>query len=82
MEPPRTTPTALIPVKRGWQWAMVTAVGTVILQSLSRSKVDAIELLCSAYGGIIRGSLVDMKLPADPATQWCWACLIRGLKWH
>ena len=39
--------------KRGWQWVMVTAVVTVFVQGLSRSSAAAIELLGSAFGGIV-----------------------------
>jgi transposase len=39
--------------KRGWQWVMVTAVVTVFIQGLSRSTAAAIELLGSAFGGIV-----------------------------
>ena len=39
--------------KRGWQWVMVTAAVTVFIQSLSRSTAAAIELLGSAFGGIV-----------------------------
>jgi len=39
--------------RRGWQWAMVTAVVTVFVQGLSRSTASAIELLGSAFGGIV-----------------------------
>jgi hypothetical protein len=39
--------------KRGRQWVMVTAVGTVFVQGLRRSMAAAIELLGHAFGGIV-----------------------------
>ncbi len=39
--------------KRGWQWVMVTAIVTVLIQGLSRSTAAALELLGDALGGIV-----------------------------
>ncbi|QPN68060.1 transposase [Synechococcus sp. CBW1006] len=37
--------------RRGWEWVMVTAMVTVFMQGLSRSKAAAIALLGNAFGG-------------------------------
>jgi len=39
--------------KRGWLWVMVTAMVTVFIQGLSGSTAAGIELLGSAFGGIL-----------------------------
>jgi transposase len=39
--------------KRGWQWVMVTAMVTVLIQGLRRSTAAALELLGDAFGGIV-----------------------------
>ena len=66
--------------KRGWQWVMVTAVVTVFIQGLSRSTAAAIELLGSAFGGIVVSDRFSAynHLPLEQR-QLCWAHLIRDL---
>ncbi|QPN70683.1 IS66 family transposase [Synechococcus sp. CBW1108] len=66
--------------KRGWQWVMVTAVVTVFIQGLSRSGAAAIELLGSAFGGIVVSDRFSAynHLPIQQR-QLCWAHLIRDL---
>ena len=66
--------------KRGWQWVMVTAVVTVFIQGLSRSTAAAIELLGSAFGGIVVSDRFSAynHLPLNQR-QLCWAHLIRDL---
>ena len=66
--------------KRGWQWVMVTAVVTVFIQGLSRSTAAAIELLGSAFGGIVVSDRFSAynHLPTQQR-QLCWAHLIRDL---
>ena len=66
--------------KRGWQWVMVTAVVTVFVQGLSRSTAAAIELLGSAFGGIVVSDRFSAynHLPLQQR-QLCWAHLIRDL---
>ena len=66
--------------KRGWQWVMVTAVVTVFIQGLSRSTAAAIELLGSAFGGIVVSDRFSAynHLPLE-RRQLCWAHLIRDL---
>ena len=66
--------------KRGWQWVMVTAVVTVFVQGLSRSTAAAIELLGSAFGGIVVSDRFSSynHLPTQQR-QLCWAHLIRDL---
>jgi len=62
--------------KRGWQWVMVTAVVTVFIQGMSRSTTAAIELIGSAFGGIVvsnRSSAYN-QLPTRQR-QLCWANL-------
>ena len=66
--------------KRGWQWVMVTPLVTVFMQGLSRSTASAIELLGSAFGGIVvrdRFSAYN-HLPVMQR-QVYWAHLIRDL---
>jgi transposase len=66
--------------KRGWQWVMVTPVVTVFLQGLSRSAAAAIELLGSAFDGIVVSDRFSAynHLPTQQR-QLCWAHLIRDL---
>jgi len=66
--------------KRGWQWVMVTPVVTVFLQGLSRSAAAAIELLGSAFDGIVVSDRFSAynHLPVMQR-QLCWAHLIRDL---
>ena len=66
--------------KRGWQWVMVTPVVTVFLQGLSRSTAAAIELLGSAFEGIVVSDRFSAynHLPVEQR-QLCWAHLIRDL---
>ncbi|QPN71316.1 IS66 family transposase [Synechococcus sp. CBW1108] len=66
--------------KRGWQWVMVTPLVTVFLQGLSRSTAAAIELLGSAFGGIVVSDRFSAynHLPVMQR-QLCWAHLIRDL---
>ena len=66
--------------KRGWQWVMVTPLVTVFLQGLSRSTAAAIELLGSAFGGIVVSDRFSAynHLPTKQR-QLCWAHLIRDL---
>jgi transposase len=66
--------------KRGWQWVMVTTVVTVFLQGLSRSAAAAIELLGSAFDGIVVSDRFSAynHLPVMQR-QLCWAHLIRDL---
>ena len=66
--------------KRGWQWVMVTSVVTVFIQGLSRSTAAAIELLGSAFGGIVVSDRFSAynHLPLEQR-QLCWAHLIRDL---
>jgi hypothetical protein len=66
--------------KRGWQWVMVTPVVTVFLQGLSRSAAAAIELLGSAFDGIVVSDRFSAynHLPVMQS-QLCWAHLIRDL---
>jgi transposase len=66
--------------KRGWQWVMVTPVVTVFLQGLSRSAAAAMELLGSAFGGIVVSDRFSAynHLPVEQR-QLCWAHLIRDL---
>ena len=66
--------------KRGWQWVMVTATVTVFIQGLSRSTAAAIELLGSAFGGIVVSDRFSAynHLPLAQR-QVCWAHLIRDL---
>jgi transposase len=66
--------------KRGWQWVMVTAAVTVYIQGLSRSTASAIELLGSAFGGIVVSDRFSAynHLPTQQR-QLCWAHLIRDL---
>ena len=66
--------------KRGWQWVMVTPLVTVFLQGLSRSTAAAIELLGSAFGGIVVSDRFSAynHLPIQQR-QLCWAHLIRDL---
>jgi hypothetical protein len=66
--------------KRGWQWVMVTPVARDFLQGLSRSAAAAIELLGSAFAGIVvsdRFSAYNHLLLQQ--RQLCWAHLIRDL---
>jgi len=66
--------------KRGWQWVMVTAAVTAFFQGLSRSPAAAIELLGSAFGGIVVSDRFSAynQLPAQQR-QLCWVHLIRDL---
>jgi len=66
--------------KRGWQWVMVTPVVTVFLQGLSRSAAAAIDLLGSAFAGIVVSDRFSAynHLPLEQR-QLCWAHLIRDL---
>jgi hypothetical protein len=66
--------------KRGWQSVMVTAAVTVFIQGLSRSTAAAIELLGSAFGGIVVSDRFSAynHLPTQQR-QLCWAHLIRDL---
>ena len=66
--------------KRGWQWVMATPVVTVFLQGLSRSTAAAIELLGTAFGGIVVSDRFSAynHLPIQQR-QLCWAHLIRDL---
>jgi transposase len=66
--------------KRGWQWVMVTPVVTVFIQGLSRSTAAAIELLGSAFGGIVVSDRFSAynHLPTQQR-QLCWAHLMRDL---
>ncbi len=66
--------------KRGWQWVIVTPVVTVFLQGLSRSAAAAMELLGSAFGGIVVSDRFSAynHLPVEQR-QLCWAHLIRDL---
>ena len=66
--------------KRGWQWVMVTAAVTAFFQGLSRSTAAAIELLGSAFGGIVVSDRFSAynQLPTQQR-QLCWAHLIRDL---
>jgi len=66
--------------KRGWQWVMVTAVVTVFIQGLSRSTAAAMELLGTAFGGIVVSDRFSAynHLPLEQR-QICWAHLIRDL---
>ena len=66
--------------KRGWQWVMVTAMVTVLIQGLSRSTAAAIELLGSTFGGIVVSDRFSAynHLPLAQR-QLCWAHLIRDL---
>jgi transposase len=59
---------------------MVTAVVTVFIQGLSRSTAAAIELLGSAFGGIVVSDRFSAynHLPLEQR-QLCWAHLIRDL---
>ncbi len=51
--------------KRGWQWVMVTPVVTLFLQGLSRSAAAAIELLGTAFAGIVVTAIASL-----PTTTW------------
>ncbi|MFN9646348.1 MAG: transposase [Cyanobacteriota bacterium] len=66
--------------KRGWQWVMVTAVVTVFIQGLSRSTAAAMELLGTAFGGIVVSDRISAynHLPLEQR-QICWAHVIREL---
>jgi len=66
--------------KRGWQWVMVTAVVTVFVQGLSRSAAAAVELLGSAFAGIVVSERFSAynHLPTHQR-QLCWAHVIRDL---
>ena len=63
--------------KRGWQWVMVTPAVTVFLQGLSRSAAAAMELLGSAFGGIVVSDRFSAynHLPVEQR-QLCWAHLM------
>jgi transposase len=66
--------------KRGWQWVMVTPVVTVFLQGLSRSAAAAIELLGTAFAGIVVSDRFSAYNHLDTSQrQLCWAHLIRDL---
>jgi transposase len=66
--------------KRGWQWVMVTPVVTVFLQGLSRSAAAAIELLGTAFAGIVVSDRFSAyNHLATSQRQQCWAHLIRDL---
>ncbi len=66
--------------KRGWQWVMVSAVVTLLVQGLSRSTAAAIELLGSAFGGIVVSDRYSAysHIPLEQR-QLCWAHVIRDL---
>jgi hypothetical protein len=66
--------------KRGWLWVMVTAMVTVFIQGLSRSTAAGIELLGSAFGGILLSGRFSgyNHLPLEQR-QLCWAQLILDL---
>jgi hypothetical protein len=64
--------------KGGWQWVMMTPVGTVFLQGLSRSSVAAFELLGTAFAGIVVSDRFSAyNHLASSQRQLCWAHLIR-----
>jgi transposase len=66
--------------KRGWQWVMVTAMVTVLIQGLSRSTASAFELLGDTFGGIVMSDRFSAynHLPIQQR-QLCWAHLKRDL---
>jgi transposase len=66
--------------RRGWQWVMVTPLVTVFLQGLSRSAAAAVELLGSAFAGIVVSDRFSAynHLPTHQR-QLCWAHVIRDL---
>jgi transposase len=66
--------------RRGWQWVMRTPVVTVFRQGLSRSTAAAIELLGTAFSGIVVSDRFSAynHLPLEQR-QLCWAHLIRDL---
>lgn len=66
--------------RRGWQWVMVTPLVTVFQQGLSRSAAAAMDLLGSAFGGIVVSDRFSAynHLPTHQR-QLCWAHVIRDL---